>query len=1281
MDVRAEGHIAVDSFRGAREPNIELIAEPCTSDGRLVPGCAPHKSCVYFHQPTPQWQETIRVDLSKYRDVQALNLVARHVSENGKFTDVGSAKLVVQNADGSLVANGPKTLSLSAKGISLSVSTLIVSSKYSSNVPLMSLLNWKTSSSSISDVLIKCTLLDKAEIIKFHKEIFDSLLEIMELLPDVAVVAFSTLVSILAAAVDASHQEENDPLQKCIDNFVSRTFSNPRAHYVLLDQLSALAANITKSKDAFRSSQRAFAMALKSLPYVIQLVLKSRLEWHKKRSEGRPSVAAVFVGGSTLTEPTGAADAILRGDEELKCELSRCMVVLLAFGSKDEAQLVGLQTKLVRTFPLGLLALEPVFAPAEIRNILEYFLDTISTETSSLGVDKLLVMESYMGTSLPTHVIVRHLKMHLRRSKEEKLHCVRLVGLLLREAMTKQGTSLATAQLFDGTPAPTVPRSNSGSTVAGSVPTGGSTSPSPTAGSGRIKLKPADLEALRAEADTVPSSPKDSPKDSHKDKSKDKSEKSKGKSKEKKERDKDKDDKVSSSKSKSRAESNSQLGQANADGQADYEHTLRDKLLAGKQKRANPMTDADTLPHRLNSSSVPIFAVWAQFLDLLPSLTRVLCGDMSASALGATADDDYRSASRSTGTSAMTASAAIDLSSRLELMTVVTAILRLISSNQFKTFLKHASGSDSALKIVKSLVEGCLEMVGRFGAEQFNYPASWPELVYLQLRIVVKVIGWLSAPILELHDEETDPNSSPRVLTDEQLRLRSRYLRLITATLQHAALDLESYSFRSTQVKQRMSRKHPSDTRLLLGRKLVGLWKEYDPYLISLVPDITVYLLAMCISPEKTGAIRAAGLGLYCSLLSRDAAFSDDAKFPQVEVRTIQALEELSRSNYWNEAALRKLFEVDLKQHLKMATQRFSKESSFQQRVAAFVSDMLSLLNLLSELRGLPSGAEYEEERAFALTQLMTYLRQTQHGDAYVKYAHKLSRMYEEAEQYVEAGFAVLQHANSLDWSTKVLSPVLHYSAQQSRERKMVLMRQSLALFERGRSYEQAIEVLQQMVVADRDSLFDYYRLGSNLRLQAEFYEKILEEERFFSNYFFVYYFGSGFPKALRKKAFIYRGLELERIPNFIQRMTKKFPAAEIVKSTEPISDHDRRGQFLQVFTVYPTTEDEMLGREAPMKSKLPERYAFLDAFDLVALPNAVLHRILKYRQANEVRVFQYSRPFRKDASKKDKEDNEFANLWIAKNFCVVSETFPNVQRRLEVVERRFVALLTLCCA
>ena len=44
------------------------------------------------------------------------------------------------------------------------------------------------------------------------------------------------------------------------------------------------------------------------------------------------------------------------------------------------------------------------------------------------------------------------------------------------------------------------------------------------------------------------------------------------------------------------------------------------------------------------------------------------------------------------------------------------------------------------------------------------------------------------------------------------------------------------------------------------------------------------------------------------------------------------------------------------------------------------------------------------------------------------------------------------------------------------------------------------------------------------LREQADCYEKILSEIRYETEYFYVGFYGLGFPEFLRNKAFIYRG-------------------------------------------------------------------------------------------------------------------------------------------------------------
>lgn len=401
-------------------------------------------------------------------------------------------------------------------------------------------------------------------------------------------------------------------------------------------------------------------------------------------------------------------------------------------------------------------------------------------------------------------------------------------------------------------------------------------------------------------------------------------------------------------------------------------------------------------------------------------------------------------------------------------------------------------------------------------------------------------------------------------------------------------------------------------------------------------------------------------------------------------------------------------------------------------RLLEFAKDMMSLVLLLASMRDLPQGAEYDEERAYSLTQLMTYLRQTQHADAYLKYAYKLSKMYEEAGQYTEAAYAVLLHAEMLNWSeTRLLPEMFGSTSMPAATRKQQLLMQAIALFDRGKAWEDAIKVSSDFCLALRYHLYDYTLLAEQLRLQADLYVKIAEQERFFSNYFYVAYFGSGFPLALRRKKFIYRGLELERIPHFISRMSKKFPNAKIITSMDPnpselaiaerrdsggqnsrllassasqttsstssplasSSQQNHSGQFLQIFTVQPSNESEMaLGiqgmnfkemKEKGDKSNLNSTANLLNSGGMNVnfnQGNSLLpaHNIYnpnmpegtrKYLAANNVRVFHYSRPFKQPGAPKTTDENAFEHVWSAQVFVVTEDSFPNIQRRLEIVQ------------
>ncbi len=63
----------------------------------------------------------------------------------------------------------------------------------------------------------------------------------------------------------------------------------------------------------------------------------------------------------------------------------------------------------------------------------------------------------------------------------------------------------------------------------------------------------------------------------------------------------------------------------------------------------------------------------------------------------------------------------------------------------------------------------------------------------------------------------------------------------------------------------------------------------------------------------------------------------------------------------------------------------------------------------------------------------------------------------------------------------------------------------------------------------------------------------IVDQERFYAEYFRVAYFGRGFPSEYQGKEFVYRGYELEKISEFVQRIQNKFPNAEIMQSSAPV--------------------------------------------------------------------------------------------------------------------------------
>src|SRR5690606_30897679 len=147
--------------------------------------------------------------------------------------------------------------------------------------------------------------------------------------------------------------------------------------------------------------------------------------------------------------------------------------------------------------------------------------------------------------------------------------------------------------------------------------------------------------------------------------------------------------------------------------------------------------------------------------------------------------------------------------------------------------------------------------------------------------------------------------------------------------------------------------------------------------------------------------------------------------------------------------AFKKFFFEKLQQ--KLSNSGSSSEIAMDKQGYTFIADLTKLMELFSALRTLPLGPEYEDERTFATIQLINYLKQTERYDKYIEYVHQLCERHLALNNYVEAAFTLLLHADLLDWdSNKVLPAIKNrgFPQETSYERKERLYQLAISYYD-----------------------------------------------------------------------------------------------------------------------------------------------------------------------------------------------------------------------------------------
>ncbi|CAL1708002.1 unnamed protein product [Somion occarium] len=564
------------------------------------------------------------------------------------------------------------------------------------------------------------------------------------------------------------------------------------------------------------------------------------------------------------------------------------------------------------------------------------------------------------------------------------------------------------------------------------------------------------------------------------------------------------------------------------------------------------------------------------------------------------------------------------------------------SKNLFLSFLEGVWDIEGKEKLSALLLQ-----IFKVGASIINndaFPSNWLNVNVLAHKVLIKIMD----PIATFLEREYVPHEHSGEQFDVNMWREAFNLLLKLLSSQH--LVIEEFSPQKRRAVWRLAgdiRGEGAAILLRLWNALGGPSQEtqegqpvarYGPQSKQLALNSLVgHVVNLCLSHHDQLRYNAVHI-LYCMIVSE---FQVSGHFDDIENELVSKLDTLFMSDSKGDDISRAFFIG----HLRQLFEASEVHADLRTRVTNFLDAVDLFLELLLSVRALPEGEEFADDRVIATLRLMNFIRRIGRDEIYIKYVHQLVNMHLQSQNYVEAALTLKLHADLHDWDLNTFAPPMEDLGlpQQSQfHRKETLYLLILDYLGKGKAWESAIEICKELAFQHAEVTFNYARLAEILRHQAALLEHIITDQRYYSDYFRVAFYGN-FPHAIRSKQFIYRGYEWEKFGAFCERMLNKHPGAQLLKTMgdPPIEIRFGNDQYIQCTAVTPEPNRELA---------------------IFTNPD-VASQIRNYYEHCAINLFSYSRSISKPGPDGVEE------VWIERTYLTTEEAFPTVLRRSEVID------------
>uniref|UniRef100_A0A3Q2WMG5 Dedicator of cytokinesis 3 n=1 Tax=Haplochromis burtoni TaxID=8153 RepID=A0A3Q2WMG5_HAPBU len=556
-----------------------------------------------------------------------------------------------------------------------------------------------------------------------------------------------------------------------------------------------------------------------------------------------------------------------------------------------------------------------------------------------------------------------------------------------------------------------------------------------------------------------------------------------------------------------------------------------------------------------------------------------------------------------------------------EYVSCLLSLLRQMTDIHFQHLMENFQSKDELKEFLLKIM-----CVFRNLMKLSIFPRDWNIMRLLTSNIILTTVQYLSPA---LHKNFTE--------ADFDFKVWNSYFSLAVLYINQPSLQLENLS----PAKRKKVLDKYGDMRVMMTYELFSMWQNLGENKIHFIPGMIGPFLGVTLVPQVE--VRNIMIPIFHDMM--DWEQRKNGNFKQVEAELIDKLDSLVSEGKGDEN-YRELFGLLLLEKIEQETWR--------ETGISFVTSVTRLMERLLDYRDCMKGDETENKKIGCTVNLLNFYKsEINKEEMYIRYIHKLCDMHLQAENYTEAAFTLLLYWELLHWDERPLKEFLHYPAQTEWHRKEGLCRKVIHYFNKGKCWEYGIPLCRELAF-QYESLYDYQSLSWIRKMEAAYYDNIMEQQRLEPEFFRVGFYGRKFPFFLRNKEFVCRGHDYERLEAFQQRMLGEFPQAIAMQHPnqpdEAILQCD--AQYLQIYAVTP----------------VPDSVTVLQM-------DRVPDRIKSFYRVNNVRRFRYDRPFHKGP--KDR-DNEFKSLWIERTTLILTHPLPGISRWFEVEKRELVEVSPL---